>query len=109
MRQELFDIPIDSLTFDETVGRAVESMRRRTLTQHVAINVAKLVKARSDGELRRDICQSDIVGIDGMGILIAARMLGMPVPERVAGVDLMLALLAACAEHSFRPYFLGAR
>ena len=42
MRQELFDIPIDSLTFEETVGRAVESMRRRTLTQHVAINVANM-------------------------------------------------------------------
>jgi N-acetylglucosaminyldiphosphoundecaprenol N-acetyl-beta-D-mannosaminyltransferase len=109
MRQELFEIPIDSLTFDETVGRAVESMRRRTLTQHVAINVAKLVKARSDAELRRDICQSDIVGIDGMGILIAARLLGIAVPERVAGVDLMLALLGACAENGFRPYFLGAR
>ena len=109
MRQELFEIPIDSLTFDETVGRAVESMRRRTLTQHVAINVAKLVKARSDAELLRDICQSDIVGVDGMGVLIAARLLGIAVPERVAGVDLMQALLAACAEQGFRPYFLGAR
>lgn len=109
MRQELFGIPIDSLTFEETVGRAVGAMRTRTLTQHVAINVAKLVKARSNGELRRDIVESDIVGIDGMGVLLAARLLGIPVPERVAGVDLMQALLAACAADGFRPYFLGAR
>jgi N-acetylglucosaminyldiphosphoundecaprenol N-acetyl-beta-D-mannosaminyltransferase len=78
------------------------------MTQHVAINVAKLVKARRDTELWRDIAGSDIIGVDGMGIVWAARVLGIPVPERVAGVDLMERLLALCAEKGFRPYFLGA-
>ena len=101
-------VPIDSLTFDETVAKAVHAMRAKRLTQHVAINVAKLVKARHDPELRRDIAESHIVGIDGMGIVWAARALGIPVPERVAGVDLMERLLQLSAEQGFRPYFLGA-
>jgi N-acetylglucosaminyldiphosphoundecaprenol N-acetyl-beta-D-mannosaminyltransferase len=101
-------VPIDRLTFNETVARAVDAMRSRQMTQHVAINVAKLVKARQDGELWRDIAGSDIIGVDGMGIVWAARALGIPVPERVAGVDLMERLLALCAEQGFRPYFLGA-
>jgi N-acetylglucosaminyldiphosphoundecaprenol N-acetyl-beta-D-mannosaminyltransferase len=109
MKQDLLGIPIDCLTFIETVDRAVLAMRSRSLTQHVAINVAKLVKARSNAELRRDIVESDIVSIDGMGILVAARLMGIKVPERVAGVDLMNALLRTCAENGFRPYFLGAR
>jgi N-acetylglucosaminyldiphosphoundecaprenol N-acetyl-beta-D-mannosaminyltransferase len=109
MRQELFGLPIDGLTYRETVDRAVAAMKNRTLTQHVALNVAKLVKARSDAELRRDIAESHIVGADGAGILLAARLLGLTVPERVAGVDLMQSLLAVCAEQGFRPYFLGAR
>jgi N-acetylglucosaminyldiphosphoundecaprenol N-acetyl-beta-D-mannosaminyltransferase len=109
MRRDLLGIPIDILTFDETVNRAVRSMETRELTQHVAINAAKLVKARHDEELRRDIVESDIVGIDGMGIVWAARLLGIPVHERVSGVDLMERLLAKCAERGFRPYFLGAK
>jgi N-acetylglucosaminyldiphosphoundecaprenol N-acetyl-beta-D-mannosaminyltransferase len=109
MRQELFGIPIDGLTYQETVDRAVTAMKTRSLTQHVAINVAKLVKARHDAELHRDIAESHIVGVDGAGILWAARLLGVGVPERVAGVDLMQSLLAVCAEQGFRPYFLGAR
>lgn len=109
MRQDLLGLPIDCLTFQETLDRAVAAMRTRRLTQHVAINAAKLVKARHDPELRRDIAESDIVGIDGMGIVWAARALGIRVPERVAGVDLMLALLRACAGQGFRPYLLGAR
>jgi N-acetylglucosaminyldiphosphoundecaprenol N-acetyl-beta-D-mannosaminyltransferase len=109
MRTELFGIPIDSLTFDETLDRAVNAMRNRKLTQHVAINVAKLVKARSNPDLREDILESDIVGVDGMGIVLAARALGHDVRERVAGIDLMNALLKVCSEQGFHPYFLGAR
>jgi len=109
MRQELLGLPIDCLTSQETVDRAVEAMRSNRLTQHVALNVAKLIKARSDSDLQRDIAQSHIVGVDGMGIVWAARALGISVPERVAGVDLMEALLRTCAEQGFRPYFLGAR
>jgi N-acetylglucosaminyldiphosphoundecaprenol N-acetyl-beta-D-mannosaminyltransferase len=31
------------------------------------------------------------------------------VPERVAGIDLMVQLLGVCAQRGYRPYFLGAR
>jgi N-acetylglucosaminyldiphosphoundecaprenol N-acetyl-beta-D-mannosaminyltransferase len=109
MRTEFLGVPIDTMTFDETVARAIHAMRSKQLTQHVALNVAKLIKLRHDSELRRDVIESDIVGIDGMGIVWGARALGVPVPERVAGVDLMQRLLAICAEQGFRPYLFGAR
>jgi N-acetylglucosaminyldiphosphoundecaprenol N-acetyl-beta-D-mannosaminyltransferase len=100
--------PINILTMDETVELARGSMRERTRLQHVALNVAKLVNARSDRVLAADVANSDVVSIDGMGIVWGARLLGLPVRERVAGVDLLARLLAVCAEDGFRPYFLGA-
>jgi N-acetylglucosaminyldiphosphoundecaprenol N-acetyl-beta-D-mannosaminyltransferase len=109
MRADFLGVPIDLLTFDETVDRAIDAMLTRKTTQHVAMNVAKLVKAQRDPELRRDVVESHIVGVDGMGIVWGARALGINVPERVAGVDLMERLLGICAAHDFRPYFLGAR
>jgi N-acetylglucosaminyldiphosphoundecaprenol N-acetyl-beta-D-mannosaminyltransferase len=109
MRAQFLDTPIDLLTIDETVTQVVDAMKRRKLLQHVAINVAKLVKMRRDPDLRIDVIESDIAGVDGMGIVWGARLLGIWVPERVAGIDLMLQLLEVCAEQGFRPYFLGAR
>jgi N-acetylglucosaminyldiphosphoundecaprenol N-acetyl-beta-D-mannosaminyltransferase len=109
MRYNLLGIPIDALTLSETVDRALRAMERRELTQHVAINTAKLVHARNNPDLWQDIADSHIVGIDGMGIVWAARLLGIRVPERVAGVDLMESLLEQCAHRGLRPYFLGAR
>jgi N-acetylglucosaminyldiphosphoundecaprenol N-acetyl-beta-D-mannosaminyltransferase len=101
-------IPIHALTMDETLGYVQVAMRRGEPLRHVAMNVAKFVKLRDDCELRNDVLNADIVGVDGMGILVGARLLGVRIPERVAGVDLMERVLALCAMEGFRPFFLGA-
>lgn len=100
--------PIHALTMEETLGHVRTAMHQREPLRHVAMNVAKFVKLRSDSALRNDVLNADLIGVDGMGILVGARLLGIKIPERVAGVDLMERVLALCAVEGFRPYFLGA-
>jgi len=106
-RGELFGVPIDLLTMSQTVEIIREAVAARRSLQHVALNVAKLVMLQKDSVLRDDVLGCDIIGVDGAGILIAARLFGVPVPECVTGIDLMMELLAMCAREGFRPYFLG--
>ncbi|AWL96953.1 MULTISPECIES: WecB/TagA/CpsF family glycosyltransferase [Bradyrhizobium] len=108
MRASFLACPIDLLTMAETVELARGAMRCRRRLQHVALNVAKFVNMRSDPMLAADVANSDIVSIDGMGILWGARALGLPATSRVAGVDLLAELLAVCAREGYKPYFLGA-
>ena len=109
MRAELLDTPVDILTFEETVARAEQAMREKRRIVHVALNAAKFVKMRSDEELRRDVTSADIIGIDGMAISWALRVLGCPGAPRVSGVDLMIALFELSAEKGYRPFILGAK
>lgn len=108
MRVKLFDLPVDILSHDETVARILAAMTRGERCQHVALNVAKLIGARTNAELERDIRESDIVGIDGMGIVLALRLFGHDAVQRVAGADLFESLMAECASHGRRPFLLGA-
>jgi N-acetylglucosaminyldiphosphoundecaprenol N-acetyl-beta-D-mannosaminyltransferase len=108
MRVTFLKCPIDILTMTETVDLAREAMRSRQRLQHVAINVAKFVNMRRDPVLAADIANSDVVSIDGMGIIWGARCVGLPANVRVTGIDLLAELLAVCAYEGFRPYFLGA-
>lgn len=108
MRVTLFGLPVDLLSYRETVERILAAIAAGERCQHVALNVAKLVNARTNAELDRDIRDSDIVGIDGMGIVYALRLLGHPLCERVAGADLFESLMAECAARGLRPYLLGA-
>jgi N-acetylglucosaminyldiphosphoundecaprenol N-acetyl-beta-D-mannosaminyltransferase len=102
-------VPVHLLTMDQTLTRVADAMREKHKILHVALNVAKFVKLQRDDELRADVFGADLVGIDGAGIILGARLFGIHVPERVAGVDLMHNILALCAEQGYRPYFLGAR
>ena len=106
---DFLGVPIHLLTMRETEARIVAAMRERQPMQHVALNVAKFVNLRRDSELKGDVFGADLVSVDGMGILLGARLLGIGVPERVTGVDLMETMLARCAREGFRPYLLGAR
>ncbi len=108
MRTSLLGCPVDILSMAETVELAHQSMRSGKRLQHVALNVAKFVSIQTDAALAADVKASDIVGIDGMGIVWAARCLGIPARNRVSGIDLFYEILALCANQGFRPYFLGA-
>ena len=109
MRAEILNCPVDIVTMEETIELARAAMRHKKTMLHVSLNVAKLVNMRSDPVLAADVKNSDVVGIDGMGILWAARLLSLPVKERVAGIDLLQRLLPVCADEGFHPFFLGAK
>lgn len=109
MRTELLGCPIDVLTMTETIDRVRDAMARRQKLHHVAINTAKLVVLQRDRELAADVAASDLVGIDGMGIILALRIMGIEAAERVAGIDLMERVIELCAKEGYRPYLLGAR
>ena len=107
-RASIIGVPIDNLSLSETIEQARRAIIARQRLQHVALNTAKLVNMRHDAVLWRDVVESDIVSPDGMGIVWAARLLGVRLCERVTGVDLMDGLLALSEREGFRPYILGA-
>jgi exopolysaccharide biosynthesis WecB/TagA/CpsF family protein len=108
-RIELLGAPMDVASMRETVSTIAENIRGGIFTQHVVVNVAKLIHMRSDAELSASVKSCDIINIDGMGVVWGARFLGHDIPERVAGIDLFYALLDMSSEHDFPVYFLGAR
>jgi N-acetylglucosaminyldiphosphoundecaprenol N-acetyl-beta-D-mannosaminyltransferase len=108
-RIELLGCPVDPVTLEEAVGLAEAAIANGAQIQHVAINAAKVVRARHEPDLRAAIEGCELATADGQAVVWAGRVLGKRIPERVAGIDLMDALLAASAEHGHRVYLLGAR
>jgi N-acetylglucosaminyldiphosphoundecaprenol N-acetyl-beta-D-mannosaminyltransferase len=101
--------PLDMIDMAETIRLAEHAMTTKTRLQHVVVNVAKLVHMQKDKNLRDDVVMSDVINIDGMGVVWGAKLCGFNVPEKVSGADLMDRLLTLCEQKGFRPYILGAR
>ncbi|KAI3595320.1 N-acetylmannosaminyltransferase [Cupriavidus necator H850] len=106
---KLFDVHAHALSMRETLDVIDQRLASRTFTQHVVVNVAKIVSLRKDPTLAESVKACDIVNIDGMGVVWGARLLGHDVPERVAGVDLFMALASRAAEKQYPIYLLGAQ
>ena len=107
-RRHFLGAPLHCLSMAETLELAEEAMRTRRPMLHTVINVAKLVNMGKNAELREDVCSADVINVDGAGVLWGARMLGISIDERVAGIDVMTEMFALCAEKGYRPYLLGA-
>jgi N-acetylglucosaminyldiphosphoundecaprenol N-acetyl-beta-D-mannosaminyltransferase len=107
-RIELLGCPMDVASMTETVDQIDQAIGAGEFTQHVVVNVAKLINMRKDQQLASSVRSCDIINIDGMGLVFGARLLGHDVQERVAGVDLFHALVRMSAEKGHPIYLLGA-
>jgi N-acetylglucosaminyldiphosphoundecaprenol N-acetyl-beta-D-mannosaminyltransferase len=108
IRQELFDVPIDALTMEQVLDRIDRSIAERSRLRIGVVNAAKLVHMRRDPGLRADILSCEMILADGVPVVWASRLLGRPLPERVAGIDLMLGMLSRGHHNGYRIYCLGA-
>jgi N-acetylglucosaminyldiphosphoundecaprenol N-acetyl-beta-D-mannosaminyltransferase len=100
---------IDRLDMEATLTRCEELIASGGPAQHVAINAAKLVAMQHDEELRRIIAECALVSADGQAVVWASRLLGDPLPARVAGIDLMHELLGLSERKGYRVFLLGAK
>lgn len=108
-RVNLLGCPINNLTLDETLSIIIGMIKTRNPHQHVVVNVNKLVELRRNPVFKEIIVNCDIINADGMPLVWASRILGIPLKERVTGIDLMQSLLKKGMEEKYSFYFLGAR
>lgn len=70
-------------------------------------NLDHLRRLQQPGEFRRVYDSASIVLADGMPLVWASHLQGTPLPERVAGSDLIYSLTAGAAETGFSVFLLG--
>ena len=104
----ILDIPIHHLTVAETLARVEAFMAEPRLHQLATANPEFVMTAQRDDAFRAVLQQADLCVADGIGLVWASRWYGRPLPQRVAGSELVYHLAAACATHGWRLFLLGA-
>lgn len=106
-RIEILGCPLDAVRRQDLLEELARRVRERRSITVLFANAAKLVWARRDPQLRRALAQADFVLADGQPLAWVARLLGFPLPERIAGIDLMEDTLRLAAQQAWRVFFLG--
>lgn len=108
-RRRILGIPVDDVTIAEVVEQVRSWTRERDGSVHqiVTVNPEFIIAARRNPGFRDVLERADLATADGIGVILAASMLGTPLRARVTGIDLVEAL-AASEDPTLRLFLLGA-
>lgn len=105
----LLQVSIDNLSMRETLDLVEQAIAERKQIHHTVVNAGKIVALQKDTQLRKSVNEADIINADGQAVVWASQFLGSPLKERVAGIDLMDALVKLAAVKNYKIYLFGAR
>lgn len=108
-RIDVLGVGVDPITVEELHEEIWRYIREGRHALVLNANVHCLNLAYRDHELRDLLNGAEIVFCDGSGVMLAARILGRRIPERITYADWMWRLADFAASEGFSLYFLGAR
>jgi N-acetylglucosaminyldiphosphoundecaprenol N-acetyl-beta-D-mannosaminyltransferase len=106
-RCEILGVPIDLVDYD-TAFAMIQDWRASRSRQFVVIETAADIQLSRDAGLREASRRAGLNLPDGVGIVIAARLLGQRTRGRVTGPELMLRVCDWGRAYGFRHYFYGS-
>ena len=103
----LFSIKIHNLTMHETLDHMSDLIEDGEFAYAVTPNVDHVIKLQKDADFREVYNNASLVLPDGVPLLWASRLLGVPLKERINGTDFFELACERAAERGYSVYLLG--
>ena len=108
-RITILNTTIDVLSVQETINLVEEYVRQKEPLHLMGVNADKINELNENERLKQIVNSCGIINADGASVIKASKYLGKPLPERVAGIDLMQSLVKISEEKGYSVYLLGAK
>lgn len=100
---------IDVLDTKQTIDLVEEYVKTKTPLHLMGVNADKINEVNENELMKKIVNSCGIINADGASVVLASKHLGKPLPERVAGIDLMQDLVKLSADKGYSIYLLGAK
>jgi len=108
-RIRVLERPIDALTQEEALEIIRRDWKNRDRVMHIiTANPETIYCCSRDQTLEQCMEEAEMVTADGSGVVLASRLMGSPLPQRVAGYDLMRRALVEAEQLEIPVFLLGA-
>ena len=107
-RIELLGVPVDCVNMAQALDFVDSLIEEDRCHSIMAVNPEKVIRAQEDPELLASLKQAALLIPDGIGVVLAARILSLAKMERVPGSELMPAICERSARRGYRVFLFGA-
>lgn len=107
-RIEILGVPLDCVNMEQsldTVDLMIKGDKPQTV---IAVNPEKIIKAQTDPSLLKFLNESGLLIPDGIGAVVAAKLLSNESMSRVPGAELMPAICERSVSKGYKLFLLGA-
>ncbi|MDR1136099.1 MAG: WecB/TagA/CpsF family glycosyltransferase [Clostridiales Family XIII bacterium] len=117
-RVEILGVPVDMISLDDAMKSFMLLMVKELRPYNYKEPCAYIVTpnseiiwsaSRHDIVLKEIIEDADLIIPDGVGIVHASKIMGLPLQERVTGIDFLYNALEWISMSRGKPYFLGGK
>ncbi len=108
-RVDILGVPIDNVDMEGALARVQELLKDGSIGAIYTPNSEMVVNAVRDKGFMEVLRAGELVVPDGVGIILASRIYGTPLTERVAGFDLMLQMLDMLNRYKKGVFLFGAK
>lgn len=103
----LLGLPFDAIDINQTVIAVLTSANKNERCFLSTPNLNFLCAAQTDKAFKESVINSDLSIADGFPIVLTAKLLGIPLPQRVAGSDLIEQLYRRNTDVPLKVFFFG--
>ena len=106
---DVLGVKISCVNKNQVALRVADALSRGSPTGIFTPNPEIVMRAQKDLKFKSILNSADLSLADGIGIIIASRLLGTPLPERITGIDTGERILEHAAAHGHTVFLLGAK
>jgi N-acetylglucosaminyldiphosphoundecaprenol N-acetyl-beta-D-mannosaminyltransferase len=104
---EVLGVRLDDVTYVDALSLCAEFIAEGGPHLVATVNTEFVMAAQKDGDYRRTLNRAALCVPDGVGLLLAARLVGHPLRQHVRGTDLVDNLASLAAIQGYRLFLLG--
>ncbi|MCD4837994.1 MULTISPECIES: WecB/TagA/CpsF family glycosyltransferase [Neobacillus] len=109
MKENFLGVDVCNYNYDELASLLIQDIEKKKKSFIVAINPEKIMKAQKDEELKKLLNSADYQIPDGIGVILASKLKGGKIKNRVTGIDMMLKLCQVAAAKGKRIFMYGGK
>ncbi|KRG15924.1 acetylglucosaminyldiphospho-UDP acetyl-beta-D-mannosaminyltransferase [Virgibacillus soli] len=106
---DILGVEFDYTTQQEILSILQEKIKRNKKAFIVTANPEIVMYANKDPQYMHTLQFANHIIADGIGVILGSKIVRKPLPERIAGFDLMVELLSIANQERLRVFFLGAK
>jgi N-acetylglucosaminyldiphosphoundecaprenol N-acetyl-beta-D-mannosaminyltransferase len=107
--RSVIGFPVTALPFDKQIAIVMDWAKQRLSKVVCIANVHMLIEAHRDSSFASILTTADLVTPDGMPLVWMLRFMGVTQQDRVAGMDVLMALCQRSAAEQISIFFLGSQ